>query len=192
LRKDGYFKHNQKVIEGGEGGLIVERRSSSHSYQPENYRPCYGCRGWYHHNTLKKHADKCIGEGKFDKRSSDDMYHAVFARDIQDSFEPDKFTDNVKQDAIILQHGQEIYERHTYKKPHLASNPTRQLAKLLNQVRIDRNETRTTMIELIRPENFHSVVKGVRNLCKFNSEKKESIPSLAMKLGHAVKSCAAR
>lgn len=199
LRKDGYFIHNQKVMETGEGVLIVERRSSIHNFEPKYYRPCYGCRGWYHKDTLRKHADKCIGEGKFDKIASSDMYNALFAKEIQDTFQPvlqsmtkDEVTETVKQDTTILQHGQEIYERHNFKKPHLASTPMRRLAKLVNQIRIDTKKSSTTLVDLIQPENFDKIVNGVRSLCKFNSEKKESIPSMAMKLGHAIKSCAGR
>lgn len=161
IRKEATYKHNEDVLQSGNGVLIVERRSSQFTYTPGDYRPCPGCKGWYHKDSRWKHMDKCIGEGKYDRADSKFQYRALFAKDeilgpfqkVLSTMKEDDVCAIVKNDRIIQVYGQEIYERHRNTKEALASNSMRQLGRLLKQVHIDTKE-RLALQDLIRPERY--------------------------------------
>ncbi|KAL3841896.1 hypothetical protein ACJMK2_019987 [Sinanodonta woodiana] len=58
IKNKGNFKHNIKVLEQGEGKLIVVRRSTQSSRNVE-YLPCIHCMGFFRCEDLWRHCGRC-------------------------------------------------------------------------------------------------------------------------------------
>lgn len=78
LRKKAHFEHNQEVLLNKKGTLLVERRENENENtgMSSDYRPCPECLGFYHHNGMRNHVNKC-NQTKTSERSqgllSDDV-----------------------------------------------------------------------------------------------------------------------
>lgn len=195
IRKKGSFIHNSKVLASGKGVLIVERRSSVTTYKPSDYRPCSECHGFYHKRTLWKHMDQHCS-GKYDRIDAKCLYSALLGAEdtkitkVLATMSENNITDICKNDPLLITYGKQLYRHHSHSKENLVSGKMRELGRLVHQIRS--KKPGITMTELICPANYDTIIDGVRTLCNFDTkDKSKSTPSLALKIGHAVKKCAA-
>ncbi|XP_070200920.1 uncharacterized protein [Littorina saxatilis] len=106
-----------------------------------------------------------------------------------------------KNDRLIVAYGEKLYQQHGHLKQRRTyiKQKLRELARLLILARREhvthkKNEKETEITDLqssIDPCKFPSLISAVRKLCGYSSvENSYSNPSLALKLGHALKKCA--
>ena len=97
-----------------------------------------------------------------------------------------------RNDDLICKYGSIIAERHGQDNLHLymLSQGIRQLSRLLIQLRTN-NSMGIHLKDFLKPEYFDHIVASVKTLCNFeeSSAKSVGIPSLALKLGHAINKC---
>ena len=95
-----------------------------------------------------------------------------------------------RNDDLICKYGSIIAERHGQDNLHLVSQGIRQLSRLLIQLRTN-NSMGIHLKDFLKPEYFDHIVASVKTLCNFeeSSAKSVGIPSLALKLGHAINKC---
>ena len=93
-------------------------------------------------------------------------------------------------DDLICKYGSIIAERHGQDNLHLVSQGIRQLSRLLIQLRTNYSMG-IHLKDFLKPEYFDHIVASVKTLCNFeqSSAKSVGIPSLALKLGHAINKC---
>lgn len=198
IRKEGCFRHNSKVLTEATGELIVERRPREKNTRPEQYRPCTKCKGFYHKTNLSTHIKAC-GDGTYDRRDSEALYAAMRSKANPSSIQrvlnqmvDDDIKDIAEKDDIIRAYGEALYTHHYESKETLVSTKMREISKLVKEVRLQSRKPTLSIREIITPEFFDTILKSTRVLCRFDPmNKSNSIPSLALKIGHALKKCAA-
>ena len=92
-----------------------------------------------------------------------------------------------KNDDIICNYGAIQAEQLGPEHLHEVSQGMRQLARLLTQLRTD--NTVTQLKDALKPECFDHIIASVKSPCSFDNASTQSVgtPSLALKLGHAIK-----
>ena len=95
-----------------------------------------------------------------------------------------------RNDDLICKYGSIIAERHGQDNLQLVSQGIRHLSRLLIQLRTN-NSMGIHLKDFLKPEYFDHIVASVKTLCNFeeSSAKSVGIPSLALKLGHAINKC---
>jgi hypothetical protein len=67
----------------------------------------------------------------------------------------------------------------------------RELGRLLKQFRLETKMSSAKLIDVMEPtKGFDKAIVSVRKLCNFQRSKEQSVPSLALKIGHSLKKCA--
>jgi len=211
LRNRGNFCHNTEVLETRKGSLICLRKTKQIK-SPRKYLPCEHClsmvlaRNLYRRTLkcpLKKHSDATVGR-KLVKRSAHCMLRgavkggkshmsAKFQEEILQSMRCDKVSEVCKTDDLIIRFGECLHERLGSQRAHDISQRMRLLARLLQKVNAERQE-RITLSQCLTVSNFDNIVKATRSLCEVFDDPSGRplfrIPSLGLKLGHSLKSCA--
>lgn len=179
------------------GDLIVQKRVKS--YDASEYRGCPKCLGFYHKDSLRKHISKEHDSSAVTIREIKRFNGALAIGDHMDepmanvlsTMRADNIYPIVKNDRVILIYGKQLNDHYEHKKPSLVSVKMRELARLVQTVRNSPEHKEITMKELIQPGKFDTVVGATKQLCKLLPGKKtDSVPTLALKLGHALKKCA--
>ena len=104
----------------------------------------------------------------------------------------DTISSVARQDQLISNFGAAILEKVGIKNANFVSQRMRQLARLLQTLRVQSKRTDACLEEFIDTSMFDAVVDAVKVLCRFDAESRLGIgiPSLALKLGHNLKRCA--
>lgn len=208
LRLLGNYHHNMKVLEIGEGELIVMRRpSNNESCDPKDFLPCSYCYGFLKRQDLWKHGSSCQFKPAETKKHQNLQANArmMIASatnkgtsskmcEVITSMRNDEITIVAKNDELIKEVGEMFVMKHGKKtvQSHVSSK-MRELARLLVQLRKCDNNQTASLSDFIKPEKFNCMIESVKAVSKFNqdpnSEDEVKIPSLALKLGHSLKKC---
>ena len=207
LRTRGNFYHNINVLKLKEGELIVVRRPNKKiSYK--KYVPCQNCLGFFLKDELWRHTSGCNVEGETEKSlvnscklllySSVNESHSNILTQVVHSerggMRNDAVTLVVKNDTLILTYGSFVLDKKGAKDKNYISEKMRNLARLVMQLRIDLEQPDWFLFQFLKPEHFHIVMRSTKILCGYgldeDDEVTSAIPSLALKLGHALKKCA--
>lgn len=211
LTKVGDFYHNVDVISTKKGELILVRRPTEMELQLKSYNdygPCPNCLGFMlkkhlwlhiknhcqsdHHHNAERHIiaeSNAILNEAFGREFSEE-----FITTIVSSFRDDEIGKVCSEDKLILKFGAYQFEKYASTQCFLIRQSMRQLARLLLQLRdIVGNED--PLINFIKPKHFDLIVRATKSLCVVKSGVTErpnfEIPSLALKIGYALKKCAA-
>ena len=219
LRLLGNYLHNLRVLETKSGRLIVMRRTSNSEEIKEQYKdflPCSHCLGFFRRSELWRHNKSCSFKNK-ETDGEEDIENAFEqnCRNIQQkskmlllshenpsdcnilretfaSMKSEEIT-IAKSDQLIRRYGAHLAERVNKDRLNEVSQGTRQLARLLLELR--RNSTKTftmTLQDYMKPEYFDRLISSVKALCSFEesgNKKAVCIPSLALKLWFSLKKC---
>ena len=200
----GDFAHNSEVLKAGEGVIIPYRRPYE-DVPYTRYLPCNFCFGFLKKDGLWQHMKVCplkvdsgtCGQKRVQARSAlllplREGASQQMRENVLETMQHDAASIAVKNDPLILDYGSRLYdamghEKHTH---NYVSQKMRELGRLLLQAR-QQSELITSFSTLIDPVKFKYVVSAVRTICGFNDKSHDfAVPSLSLKLGHAVKRCA--
>lgn len=203
LVKAGNFQHNYDVYESGKGEVIPKYRSSNE--QCLDLIPCYFCRGLYRRKELWRHFKTCQKKINSEEQSSSSKMKPVasgkkllpkncssqeFQSNIINIMREDSVKVAVLSDSTIIKHGMAMYADHgsqTHKHSYI-SNKMRELGRLLIELR---KLGVNTIFESLDKSNWDTLIEAVNSLCRFEpSSDQYGIPSLACKIGHALKKLA--
>ncbi|CAB3987135.1 uncharacterized protein LOC110043873 [Paramuricea clavata] len=211
LRLEANFHHNQSVIETGEGELILLRRPNNDLpvCNNEDFLPCRYCLGYLKRLLLWKHNLVCKfkpseskkpGYAKVQKEAKmmitpsitneeNENLNRVFA-----TMKSDNISSVAKNDWLIKQVGCILVDKHGSKPTAVVSQTMREMGRLLVQLRELEFAPYADLLAFIKPEKFDTVVKAVKEICKFqmhDGNQTVGTPSFGLKLGHHLKKCAA-
>ena len=206
VRNLGDFLHNTKVLEDGSGELIPWR-SPSIPTLADQYLPCSHCFAFFDKAMLWRHNKNCefrLAEGcnrlSFKKVSAESSLLLPTQCEISSGLRThvigkmnqDEITIAARNDPTIIAYGSKLFQRlghlehlHTH-----ISTKMRELSRLLMILR-QLNPGGLWLADFLKPDQFSIVLKAVRKLCGLNEDNNEfKTPSLALKLGHAIRKCA--
>jgi len=208
LRMLGDYCHNVQVLSQKSGELIIVRRptvSKLTSYT--DFLPCVGCKGFFLRTELWRHCKTCELRKQQSESSCQKeglmliapvLYTAGVVSPPLAAVLATMASDNIslaaKNDSLILTYGSLVAQSCTAAQYTYVSQRMRQLARLLMELR---NATETPDADLssfLKPEKFDSVVAAVWKLCDYaectkTEPAKLKVPSLALKLGYALRKC---
>ncbi|KAK2565527.1 hypothetical protein P5673_010614 [Acropora cervicornis] len=208
IRLLGDYHHNCNVLALGEGELIVVRNPSKPTSQAK-FLPCPHCLGFFEGDALWRHCLICQHKTAPDEKkwkkvqaeaklllptcsvSTADI-DAHLYKNVISSMRNDTISSVARQDQLITNFGAAILEKVGIKNANFVSQRMRQLARLLQTLRVQSKRTDACLEEFIDTSMFDAVVDAVKDLCRFDAESRLEIgiPSLALKLGHNLKRCA--
>ncbi|KAJ8964936.1 hypothetical protein NQ314_004515 [Rhamnusium bicolor] len=205
LVRAGDFFHNCNVVSAKEGELILVRRPTKNealTYTYRNYGPCPHCLGYmlkkhlWHHIKKKccrkpTNNNKLIMEpngGRHVIAESNAILSCIFGNEFSEDFRvhilnrlrDDDIGSYCREDILIKKFGAMLFEKHGLTQCEMIRQNMRQLARLTL-------ELRQTTLEDVSLNHFF-ICRSQQN----NSTKRPEfqIPSLALKLGYALKKCA--
>ena len=114
-------------------------------------------------------------------------------QDVVASMRSDNITLVARNDYVISTMGTMLVEKGGLRRCHDILQRMRNLARLLLELRETENNTNAELLEFLCPDKFDVIVQCVKQLCKFNEKQGQQAvdtPSLALRLGHALKQCA--
>lgn len=211
LRLQGNYHHNLRVLESKRGQLIVMRRPPEDTEcSPEDYLPCIHCLGFVRRQELWRHVKVCSFRTDQQEESGENKYQKLQAKsrmlilpsicsggsalfqDVVASMKPDEITIVSRNDPTISALGTMMIEKVGTKRSHDVSQKMRSVSRLLLRLRETESKPVAQLSEYLCPSKFDVIVQCVKELCQFeekNGEKVVGTPSLALKLGHALKKC---
>eukprot|EP00794_Sanderia_malayensis_P001368 gene1368-1512_t len=101
-----------------------------------------------------------------------------------------------KRDELIVKYGCWLFEKDGSQKPSYITEKMRSLARLVIELTKISSEKHSNLAEFICASKFDVVIQGTRNLCSYKIDSYNDNlatfdrPSLALKIGHALKRCA--
>ena len=202
LRNLGNHKHNCDVIRSGSGTLVVTYRPKNGGTDPDNYAPCPSCYGYYETHRMWKHCKyrcplgpKVPGPGRVLSQARyllpaplqvTDNTKKVISMMVKDSVYRAAVNDEVIMkyaDKLTLKHFAD-QDKHEYVRAKI-----RELGRLLNVLKADHDIQ--SIADAIDPCRFRNVLQSVRRVAGFvGTTGQYATPSLALKLGYALKKCA--
>ena len=104
----------------------------------------------------------------------------------------DEIAFEAKKDLLIVHFADSYLKKHKRKRiTNACSNRMRELSRVLTSYRKLASDSTFALKDIFHPRNFNMVVSAVRNVCRYNSNKKQyGVPSLAMHLGTFLKTVA--
>ena len=114
-------------------------------------------------------------------------------KNVISSMRNDTISCIARRDHLITNFGAAILEKVGIKNANYVSQRMRQLARLLQTLRLQSKSNDACLEEFIDTSMFDAVVNAVKDLCRFDAESRLEIgiPSLALKLkSHSLKRCA--
>lgn len=211
LQKVGDFYHNVDVVSLKKGDLILVRRPTENEAKFKSYNdygPCPNCLGfmlkkhlWLH---IKKHcqSDKYHNAQRHVVAESNAILNEAFGKEFSEQYittivtalRGDEIGKVCSKDNLILKFGAYQFETYGSTQCFLIRQSMRQLGRLLLELqRLSSN--REPLMSFITPTKFDLIVTATKSLCVVKTSLTErpefEIPSLALKIGHALKKCAA-
>ena len=201
LRNLGNHRHNSQVIRAGSGILVVAYRPKE-AADPNNYAPCPHCFGYYEIKQIWKHCKKRCPLAPQATNSASvlsqaryllPVSHAVTAstRQILSVMQRDSIYKLSVNDELIMKFAEKLTLKHfsDRDKHEYVRAKIRELGRLLASLKSSFNIN--SIREAIDPAHFQKVINCVRTVSGFDcSTGMYKTPSLALKLGHAMKKCA--
>lgn len=210
LTREGNFYHNCEVLQMKKGELILLRRPTpfeQKQYTYVNYGPCPDCLGFMLKKNIAHHMkNNCTSKSKTKLESRkpisesnailSGMYGpnltADFITNIVIRMRDDNITKICREDRLILKFGVMMYEKYSTTQSELIRQSMRQLGRFFVEI----NKACTAIKSLsdsLKPEYFDIIVQAVKTLCvTYESQVNRTefqTPSLALKIGHALKKC---
>ncbi|XP_071828763.1 uncharacterized protein [Apostichopus japonicus] len=203
LRNKGNHSHNVEVWQSGSGCLIPARRTPFDQSHDE-FLPCNLCFGYFSRDNLWKHKKNCFMASEStmkDKRhQSTSALLLPFSQEVSQSFKDTVFAsmtyDSIsfaaRHDHIIVQYGERMFAKLGHERHQVGyiSQKMRELARLLLKIKETKPDVKS-LYDCISPKQFDTVLEAVRNLAGLDPQTgKYKTPSLALKLGHSLQTCA--
>ena len=204
LRNLGNHRHNSEVLRKGEGKLIVKYRPNCGDLMAESYVPCDHCLGYFISYDLWKHVRRCP-LAPYDKpkhRRVLDRCRMLLPAPtgtsaglstVLSTLKSDAIGRAVKGDQLILQLGERLFLRHGHDLEQYTyiRSTLRELSRLLLELRNSIGPDDASLRHFIDPAMYQKVIECAKTVAGFEiSTHQFNIPSLALKLGHALKKCA--
>ena len=204
IRNRGDFIHNLKVLQVGGELKVCRRPLEGENVSPDSYTPCPTCFGFFLKAELWRHSQNCVvTRKKIEKgrklvyESSILLYGGSSDKDkglwdnVIATMKQDDITELIKKDELITSFGSFIFASKGKSAKWYISQRMRILARLLKQLNsnID-EEPHLSLIELMKPSFFDDFVSATKELCTLqqgNQCQEFKIPSLALKIGYAMK-----
>jgi len=201
-----YF-HNVQVLSQKSGQLIVVRRPLSNKQACySNFLPCVGCKGFFWRKELWCHCKNCelrqtspqqpetacqkeglmlIAPVLYTAAKVDPALAAVLA-----SMTSDQVSLVAKNDSIILTFGSIVAQNCTAAQYNYISQHMRQLARLLME--LSSKGSNVDLSSFLKPDRFDTL--AVLKVCEYKQctktePAKLKVPSLALKVGYALRRC---
>ncbi|XP_033096320.1 uncharacterized protein LOC117100633 isoform X2 [Anneissia japonica] len=203
MRNLGNLLHNCEVLKDGVGELVVVYRPTRKAHASD-YVPCQSCYGYFAKRELWKH--KCqlpiddaqkskkrnrrVTEGKMLLPSTKAI--SSHLKTVLSGLTCDSVGQVVKCDNLILQFGEKLCSKHGHDPDQHTNIRTkmREVARLVIAFRKLTKSTNASLSSLIDPECFLDVVSAAKLVSGYDEcTQTYSIPSLALKLGHSLKTC---
>jgi len=206
LRNRAVFRHNLKVLEHGDGQIIVNRRSTKVQSASE-YLPCPSCLTFLRPGELWRHHRRCPVARKKGMHESQvlvsaralvapktcDSRYNEFRRHVLDRLRNDEVANTAKSDQLIQQYGQSLFDKWGPYRAVEICQRMRQLCHLLMEIN-SQHDTKVTLTEAVKAGHFDEVVKATERLCiasyDMSGRKRFQKPSIGLKIGHALIKCA--
>lgn len=209
----GDFYHNCNVLATKKGELILIRRpteSEINFIATKDYGPCPNCLGfllkkhiWHHIKFICK--EKSISVGSNSKHViaesnaiMADIYGLGFTKDFTDviisTFQLDNIGSICQSDILIMKFGAMQFEKYGKTQNELIRQTMRQLARLTIALQEISKNPSQSLRDFLVPENFDLVVQATKSISmSLKSDEtcrpQYHTPSLALKLGYALKKC---
>lgn len=213
LIRVGDFYHNTDILATKKGQLILVRRPTNDEAKfvtPNDYGPCPHCLGfmlkkhlWHHvQNSCTAKNTNNTGENRHIIAESDallnDAFGAEFSRDFVYNIISKLRDDDVgiccKEDTLIQRFGAMLFEKYGTTQCELIRQSMRQLARITLKLR-EIGKTKKTLSDFLVPDMFDLIIQATKSLCAThqNSVRRPEFdtPSLALKIGYALRKCAA-
>ncbi|XP_070576785.1 uncharacterized protein [Ptychodera flava] len=210
LKHKGNYIHNYEVAKTGIGEVVPYRRPSCKSKKTGgDYLPCNHCFGLFSRKVISKHVRSCqLAEEQTNQNTKKNRrryqkaasYLMPVAHDIskiiQKNVLPHMMQDDIttvaRKDSLIMKCASRAHGRNADLSSIKVqvSERIRSLGRLLIKLR-ELDSSITHLQDAINPSKFSTVVQAVRFIAEYDEEKGTySTPSLALKLGHFLKTCA--
>ncbi|KAK4877477.1 hypothetical protein RN001_009983 [Aquatica leii] len=213
LIRVGDFYHNSEVISMKKGELILVRRptvAESKLVTLNDYGPCPHCLGfmlkkhlWHHIRdscTAKK--DNNVDQSRQIIAESNAILNNTFGTELSTDFITNIFSklrdDDVgnycREDNLILRFGAMLFEKHGTTQCELTRQSMRQLSRFTLTLRKMEN-SKLCLSDYLVPQKFDVIIQATKLLCVSHKNivrrPEFEIPSLALKIGYALRKCAA-
>jgi hypothetical protein len=206
LRLKGDYHHNMRILEIGDGELIVVRRpGQGDTYSIHNFLPCEFCLGFKKRCDLWKQQLTCEHNPKPENEHGNGKQQVQLkaklmltpsitgSKDetlnkINSLMKNDCISKIVQKDPLIKAFGSMMIA----KDGQLISQKMRELGRLVEGLMSVEKSKNVQLSDFIKPEKFDTVVTAV-HIAGFNSQNdqlKVSISSLALKVGYSIQKCA--
>lgn len=215
--KVGDFYYNCNVLSSNCGELILVRRPTENESKfvtYSDYGPCPNCLGfmlkkhiWHHikYNCNEKQTDPNYIKARHVIAESNaiisDIFGFGFSQEYNNSIISNLRFDEIgnicRNDVLILKFGAMQFEKYADTQSEYIRQSMRQLARLrLSLNSLDQNNSRS-FSDYLTPDKFDLIVQATKNIT-MNQISSDSIvrpefhtPSLALKIGFALKKCIA-
>jgi len=196
LRNIGNHSHNVEVIRQGKGEIMVTHRKSE-TVQASEYVPCDRCYSYVRKRDLWRHKCKFgksvkgrkAGQAQLLLPAPDGMSRQVF--ELLSYMKDDDIKSVAKCDSMILEYCRKLIQSKGMQKRGYIKDKVREIARFLIQVRQSSGVNTLCLKDCINPEQFTVCVSAVKVLTGFDENTASyRTPSLALKIGHALKKIA--
>ena len=205
LRNRGNYAHNVQVKLGKKKGELIPWRRNQQGqtkHRAHDFLLCDGCKGFFFRKTLWRHMRTCsrrqgrIRSGRVQREALAQLPVDPAApagyNELLESMVIDDVSLICKTDVVIRQFGLRLFRKHGTERHQrqYVSCKLRELGRLVKELR--RNDPSATLAAYLTASKFGEVTGAVRRICRFDEQtNKYGVPSLALKLGHSLKKCAA-
>ncbi|KAK4879730.1 hypothetical protein RN001_007876 [Aquatica leii] len=210
LMREGNFYHNCEVLQLKKGELILLRRPTpfeQKKYTYINYGPCPDCLGFMLKKNIAFHIKNNCGikskvglENRKPIGESNAMLSGMFGFNFTSEFtsniltrmRDDEITKVCKEDQLILKFGFMMFEKYSTTQCELIRQSMRQIGRFFKEVNKARPDIKS-LSECLKPQHFDVIIQATKTLCVTNTNIAKrtefQTPSLALKIGHALKKC---
>lgn len=211
LCRMGNYNHNMKILDLGEGEVKVVRRPAANAeVNPKDYLPCKFCHGFFLVSELWRHAPKCKSKDQEADSSSKQMNDGKFmlaadrfpssckkllSENVLFKMACDSISNIVQSDETILKLGAQLLEKRGTEKANEVSQKMRLLGRVLQEGR-KLTATELTLVELLKPGRFDTLIECARNISGFeendgsSSKRTFKAPGTAVHCGYELKRAA--
>ncbi|KAF5274424.1 hypothetical protein FQR65_LT04340 [Abscondita terminalis] len=210
LMREGSFYHNCEVLQLKQGELILLRRPTpfeQKKYTYINYGPCPDCLGFMLKKNIAYHMkSNCSAKSKIGLKTrkpiseSNAMLAGMFGPNLTSDFtyniltrmRDDEITEICRQDQLILKFGFMMYEKYSTTQCELIRQSMRQIGRFFKEVHKVQSDIKC-LSDCLKPQHFDVAVQATKILCVTTTNLAKRVefqtPSLALKIGHALKKC---
>ena len=209
LRYRGDYHHNMTVLREKRGYIIPWRsppKNETKFRKVTDYLPCRHCLAFFLRWDMWRHDKACPhrSENKAGEKGHRQLQQLSMmllpapdgaSRGLHDIMTRSKKKDDIYlialNDPLIMKYGSKLFHLHGH-QPHLhsyISQKVREIARLVKSAR-KVSEGITNLHNCINPAHFKHVAEAARKVAGFReSDNRYGTPSLALKLGFALRKC---